>query len=161
MTQSLSSTFSLSPVGDKQIIIKRQFNAPRELVFKACSSCEHLMKWLGPKFLTMVSCEMDFRAGGSYRYVQKSPDGVEYGFRGEYREIVPPEKVVQTFEFELMPGHIAVETITLEDIDGRTQLTVNAVYQSKDDREGIIASGMEAGVRDSYDRLEEYLATIA
>ena len=161
MTATLSSTFSLSPVEERQIVIKRQFNAPRELVFKACSSCEHLMHWLGPKFLTMSSCEMDFRVGGSYRYVQTSPDGAEYGFRGEYREIVPPERVVQTFEFEMMAGHIAVETLTLEEIEGKTHLTVTAVYQSSEDRDGIIQSGMEAGARDSYDRLEEYLATLS
>src|ERR1051326_283537 len=161
MAVSLSSTFSSSPVGDREIVIKRQFNAPRELVFRACSSCEHLMKWLGPRFLTMVSCDMDFRVGGNYRYVHKSPDGSEYGFRGEYREIVPPEKVVQTFEFEMMPGHISVETLTLEELNGITQLTVNSVYDTVDDRDGIIASGMEAGVKDSYDRLEEYMPTIA
>jgi len=103
---------------------------------------------------------MDFRPGGRYRYVQSSPDGSEYAFRGEYREIVPPERVVQTFEFEAMAGHIAVETLTLEEIDGKTKLTVVAQYASVEDRDGIIQAGMEAGVRDSYDRLEEYLATL-
>ena len=160
MAASLSSTFSLTPVGDKEIVIKRQFNAPRDLVFKACSSCEHLMKWLGPCFLTMVDCEMDFRVGGKYRYVQRAPDGTEYAFRGEYREIDPPQRMVQTFEFEAMAGHIAEETFTLDEMDGRTQLTVVAVYMSAEDREGIIQSGMEAGVKESYDRLEEYLTAL-
>src|SRR5262245_33373156 len=138
MTASLSSTFSLTPIGEKQIVIKRQFDAPRELVFKACSSCEHLTKWLGPRFLTMTSCELDFTVGGKYRYVQRSPDGSEYAFRGEFKQIAPPEKIVQTFEFEAMAGHIALETLLLEDIGGRTQLTVTSEYASVEDRDGII-----------------------
>jgi uncharacterized protein YndB with AHSA1/START domain len=158
LTAQLSSSFTLETPSDRDIVLSRLFNAPRALVFECCSNCEHLFRWLGPRFLTMVSCEMDFRPGGSYRYVQRAPDGSEYGFRGEYREINPPERVVQTFEFEGMPGHIAVETMTLEELDGKTKLTVVSRYASVEDRDGIIASGMEVGVRDSYDRLEEYLA---
>lgn len=158
MSSNLSSTFTLTTPSDCEIVMTRVFNAPRDLVFKAGSSCEHLARWLGPRELTMVSCQMDFRPGGGYRYVHRSPDGSEFGFRGEYREIVPPERVVQTFEFEAMPGHISVETMTLEDQDGKTKMTVRARYASVEDRDGIIQSGMERGVRDSYDRLEEYLA---
>ena len=108
----------------------------------------------------MVSCEMDFKPGGKYRYVQRSPDGAEYAFRGEILEIVRPEKVVQTLEFEMMAGHISHETMTLEEIDGKTNLTVTSRFESQADRDGIVASGMEAGVRDSYDRLEELLETM-
>jgi uncharacterized protein YndB with AHSA1/START domain len=158
MAAQLSSTFTLEKRADQEIVITRMFNAPRELVFKAGSSCEHLKRWLGPRYLTMVSCEMDFRPGGGYRYVHRAPNGTEYGFRGEYREIVAPERVVQTFEFDGMPGHVAVETMTLEEHNGMTKMTVVAYYQSVEDREGIIASGMEGGARESYDRLEEYLS---
>jgi len=154
---SLSDTFSLSTPSDREIVMTRLFAAPRELVFKACSSCEHLARWLGPRSMTMVACEMGFRPGGKYRYVHRAPDGAEYGFRGEIREIEPPVRVVQTFEFEAMPGHISVETLTLEEMDGRTKMTVRSVYATPDDRDGMLQSGMEAGVRDSYDRLEEYL----
>jgi uncharacterized protein YndB with AHSA1/START domain len=161
MAASLSSTFTLNKFGDREIVITRMFDAPRELVFKACSSCEHLNKWLGPREMTMVSCEMDFRPGGKYRYVQRAPDGSDYAFRGDIREIVPPERIVQTFEFEMMPGHISHETLTLEDLDGKTKLTVTSRFDSIDDRDGIIQSGMEVGARDSYDRLEEYLAELA
>jgi uncharacterized protein YndB with AHSA1/START domain len=160
MAAQLSSTFTLTKQSDREIVITRMFNAPRELVFKAGSSCEHLKRWLGPRYLTMVSCEMDFRPGGGYRYVHRAPNGAEYGFRGEYREIVAPERVVQTFEFDGMPGHVAVETMTLEEIGGQTKMTVVAYYESEADRDGIIASGMEGGAKDSYDRLEEYLEEV-
>ena len=161
MTATLSDTFTMTMPSDREIQLTRLFNAPRDLVFKAMTSCEHISKWLGPRSLTMVSCEMDFRPGGSYRYVHRSADGSEFGFHGEVREIDPPRRVVQTFEFELMPGHISVETLTLEEVDGKTKLTVRSLFSSTEDRDGMASSGMEAGVRDSYDRLEEYLPTLA
>jgi uncharacterized protein YndB with AHSA1/START domain len=146
---------------DREIQLTRMFNAPRDLVFKAMTSCEHLSKWLGPRYLTMVSCEMDFRPGGSYRYVHRTADGAEFAFRGEIREIDAPQRVVQTFEFEMMPGHISVETLTLEEIDGMTRLTVRSLFSSTEDRDGMASSGMDAGARESYDRLEEYLPALA
>ncbi|MGH8103891.1 MAG: SRPBCC family protein [bacterium] len=145
---------------DREIVITREFNAPRDLVFKAHTSCEHLARWLGPRYLTMVFCEMDFRPGGKYRYVHRAPDGSEYGFRGEIREVVPPEKIVQTFEFEAMPGRFSVDTLTFEEHDGRTKLTARSLFQSKEDRDGMVQSGMEAGVRESYERLDELLAEV-
>jgi uncharacterized protein YndB with AHSA1/START domain len=157
LAAKLGSTFTLSLPSDREFVLTRLFDAPRELVFEACSSCEHLSRRLGPRYLTMVYCETDFRPGGKYRYVLRAPDGAEHGFRGEYQEIVPPERAVQTFEFEGMPGHISVETMTLEEMDGKTKLTVRSVFSSTEDRDGMVQSGMEAGVRDSYDRLEEYL----
>jgi uncharacterized protein YndB with AHSA1/START domain len=160
MTQ-FSSTFTLTTPSEREIVLSRLFDAPRELIFEVCSSCEHLARWLGPRTMTMVSCEMDFRPGGRYRYIQRGPDGAEYGFRGEIREITPPARIVQTFEFEGMPGHIALETLTLEEHEGKTRLTVRALYDSVEDRDGILQSGMEGGVRESWDRLEEYLATRA
>ncbi len=147
--------FTLTLEGDREIVITREFDAPRELVFRAMSGCEHLRRWLGPRFLKMVHCEMDFRPGGHYRYVHRAPDGSEYGFRGEIREIFAPERVVQTFEFDGMPGHVSVETMTLEDVDGRTRLTTRSLFASREDRDGMAQSGMEVGVRDSYDRLQE------
>jgi uncharacterized protein YndB with AHSA1/START domain len=161
MTATLSSTFTLTLVGDREIHVTRMLNAPRELVFRAMTSCEHIKHWLGPRSLTMTSCEMDCRPGGSYRYTHRDPNGAEYAFRGEIREVTPPERVVQTFEFEMMPGHISLETLTLEDLNGQTKVTIRSLFQTPEDRDGMAASGMEGGMRDSYDRLEEYLPTLA
>ena len=159
MAASLSNTFTLTPSSDTEILITRMFNAPRDLVFKAMSSCEHLPKWLGPSRLKMTHCEMEFKIGGGYRYVLSDSEGGDYGFRGEYREIDPPNGMTQTFEFEGMPGHIAVEKMTLEDLGGQTKMSIHCHYESVYDRDGIIQSGMEAGARESYDRLESYLET--
>jgi uncharacterized protein YndB with AHSA1/START domain len=103
---------------------------------------------------------MDFRPGGAWRFVQRTADGQEYGFRGVYREIVPPERIVQTFEFDRMPGHISVETLTFEERDGQTTLTSTSVFQSMEDRDGMLQSGMEAGAAETLDRLAEYLGTM-
>jgi uncharacterized protein YndB with AHSA1/START domain len=159
MAANLSSTFSLILSSDREIVITRMFDAPRDLVFEAHSSCEHLSRWLGPRYLTMVSCEMEFRPGGKYRFVHRASDGSEYAFRGEFREIVRPERLVRTFEFEGMAGHVSLETLILEEREGKTKLTITALYASKDDHDGIVQSGMEAGVRESWDRLEEYVAS--
>jgi uncharacterized protein YndB with AHSA1/START domain len=109
----------------------------------------------------MVTCEMDFRRGGAWRFVLREANGVEYAFRGEYREIVAPERVVQTFEFEGMPGAVSVETMTLSERDGRTTLTTTSTFDSVEARDGMLRSGMETGAAETYDRLEEHLRTMA
>jgi uncharacterized protein YndB with AHSA1/START domain len=144
---------------DLEIVMTRVLDAPRDLVFEALTQCEHIKRWWGPRDAEL-DCQLDFRPGGSYRYVQRTPDGQEFAFRGEIREVEPPRRVVQTFEFEMMPGHVAVETLTLDEQGGKTTITSHAVYQSKEDRDGIIASGMESGAAESYDRLAELLATM-
>jgi len=101
----------------------RTFDAPRGLVWEALSKPEHMREWWGPRGFTMPVCEIDLRVGGAYRFVPKGPDGAEYGFRGEYREIVPPERIGWTFEFEGMPGSISVDTMTLTEEDGKTTIT--------------------------------------
>lgn len=142
---------------DKEIVMTRTFDAPRRFVFEALSKCEHLKHWWGPRQYELTRCELDFRPGGKWRFVQRGPDGVEYGFRGEIREIVPNERVVQTFEFEGMPGHISVETLTLTEKDGKTTWTTRSVFASAEDRDGMLQSGMEQGANETMDRLEEYL----
>ena len=159
MTSSSNATTFTMP-SDREIVITRVFDAPRRLVFEALTKPEHLKHWWGMKSLTMVVCEMDFRPGGAWRFVMRGPDGNDYGFRGEYREIVPPERVVSTFEFEGMPGHVSLETLTLDELDGKTKLTSTCLYQSVEDRDGHFNSGMEAGTRESYDRLAELLTTM-
>ena len=141
---------------DREIKITRVFNAPRRFVYEAMTSCEHLGHWWGPRKYKTVQCDLDFRPGGKWRIVQSGPDG-EFAFRGEIREIVPNERIVQTFEFEPMAGHISVETMTLTEKDGKTTLTTVSLFDSKEDRDGMLQSGMETGAAETYDRLEEYI----
>ena len=141
---------------DREIVMTRTFDAPRRFVFEALSKCEHLKHWWGPRRYEVAECQLDFRPGGKWRIVHRGPDG-EFGFRGEIREIVPNERVVQTFEYEGMPGHISVETLTLTEKDGKTIYTTRSVFDSKEDRDGMLQSGMEEGANESMDRLEEYL----
>ncbi len=153
---------TLTTPSEREIVMTREFDAPRELVFEAHTKCEHLNKWWGPRKYSFELCEMDFRPGGKYRFVHRGPEGIEeHGFRGEYREIVPPERIVWTFEWEGMPGHISVDTLTLEDLGGgRTKLTSHSVFDSKEDRDGMLQSGMEEGAGETYDRLAEFVQTL-
>jgi uncharacterized protein YndB with AHSA1/START domain len=155
MSEQSSSTLTLTLPSDREIVMTRVFNAPRELVFEAHSKPEHIKRWWGPRGYTVPVCDMDFRTGGAWRFVTRGPDGKEDAFRGEFREIVPPEKITWTFEWEGLPGHISVETLTFEDVGGKTKLTATSVFDSKEDRDGMIESGMEAGARETWDRLAE------
>jgi uncharacterized protein YndB with AHSA1/START domain len=161
MAARSSSTLSVTLPSEREIVLTRVFDAPRHLVFKALTSCDHLKHWWGPRRMTISSCRMDFRPGGSYRIAHRDTDGTEYGFRGEYREIVPPERIVQTFEFEGMPGHVSVETLTLVEQGGKTTYTSTSVFDSVEDRDGMLQSGMEEGAAETLDRLAEYLETLA
>jgi uncharacterized protein YndB with AHSA1/START domain len=118
-----------------------------------------MSNWWGPRKYEFASCEIDFRPGGTWRIVHRGPDGEEYGFHGEYREIVRPERIVWTFEFEGAPG-VAVETLTLEEQDGKTTVTATSVWDSVQARDGMLESGMETGAAETYDRLDEYLEVL-
>jgi uncharacterized protein YndB with AHSA1/START domain len=142
---------------DREIMMVRTFDAPRRVIFEALSKCEHVRQWYGPRGYEFTKCELDFRPGGKWRFVHRAPDGGEHAFRGEIREIVPNERVVQTFEYEGLPGHISVETLTLTEKDGKTIWTTRSVFDSKEDRDGMLQSGMEGGANETMDRLEEYL----
>jgi uncharacterized protein YndB with AHSA1/START domain len=144
---------------DREIVMTRVFEAPRELVFKAMFTVEHVEKWWGWRENT-VHCELDFRPGGHWRFVQHSPDGPEHAFHGEFREIVPNERVVQTFEYEGMPGHVVVQTLRLEEHEGRTTVTSTSLFATTEERDGMVESGMETGAAESYNRLDEVLATL-
>jgi uncharacterized protein YndB with AHSA1/START domain len=145
---------------DREIVITRLFDAPRGLVFEAHTSCEHMSNWWGPRKYEFASCELDFRPGGKWRIVHRADGEEDQGFRGEFREIVPPEKIVWTFEWEGMPGHVSVETLTLEEQDGKTLLTASSVYDTVEDRDGMLQSGMEEGAAEAMDRLDEYLEVL-
>ncbi|HYK98563.1 MAG TPA: SRPBCC domain-containing protein, partial [Candidatus Acidoferrales bacterium] len=148
----------VTPAGDREIVITRPFNAPRALVYEAFTKAEHVQKWWGPSQYGPVTATADFRAGGRYRFAQGSPQG-EIAFSGEVRES-SPERIVFVEEFEQMPGHGALTTVTLEERGGKTLMTLRSVYQSKDDRDAVIASGMEWGARLSYLQLDEVIDSL-
>jgi uncharacterized protein YndB with AHSA1/START domain len=141
-----------------QIIITREFDAPRDLVFRAHVDPELLVRWLGPRNLTMTIDHYDARDGGTWRYVHRDTHGEEYGFHGVFHGTPTPDAIVQTFEFEGVPGHVSLATVTLEERGGKTLMRSVSSFQSVEDRDGMIASDAEEGVRDSGDRLEELLA---
>lgn len=146
--------------GKHELTVTREFNAPRDLVFKALTDPALVSKWWGPGSMTTKVDSMDVRMGGIWRYVQHDADGNEYGFRGVYHDITAPERLVYTFEWEGMPGHILLETVTLAENNGKTLLTDSSVFQSVADRDGMIQSGMEQGAAESWDRLEAILADL-
>ena len=156
-----SDTFRLKLVGDLEIEMTREFDAPKHLVFLAHTSCEHMKRWWGPRRMEIVECSLDFRVGGKWRIVQRDPNGNVYAFRGEYREIVANERITWTFEYEGMPGSIAVEAMTLTEKNGRTTLKAISRAPDKESRDGMAASGMEAGARETWDRLEELVGELS
>lgn len=143
---------------EREIVMTRMFDAPRELVFEAHSSCEHISNWWGPRRYEVVECDIDFRPGGSWRIVHRGPEGDEITFFGEYLEIVPPERIVWTFGFNDTPG--GPETYIFEEHDGKTTLTSKAVFGSAEERDAVLGSGMESGAIETYERLDEYLEVL-
>lgn len=146
--------------GRTSFTTRRLIDAPRALVFEAFTKCEHLRRWMGPRSLTMVSCESDLRVGGRYRFVFRAPDGKDVGFSGEFREIVRPARIVRTFVFEPIPDAAALETLELEETDGKTTITTTTVHRTVENRDGHVGSGLEAGMTEGYTRLDELLADL-
>jgi uncharacterized protein YndB with AHSA1/START domain len=143
--------------GKPEVLATRVFDAPRDLVFKVATDPRLIVQWWGPKRLTTTVEKMDVRPGGAWRYIQRDSAGNEYAFNGVYREVVPPERLVQTFEFEGMPGQVLLETTTFEEYGAKTRLTEKVVFSSVEDRDGAYAADMEADWIESHDRLEELL----
>ena len=140
------------------IRITREFDAPPEKVFRAHTDPDLVVQWMGPRNTEMRIEHHDCRTGGSYRYVHIS-DGVEYGFHGSFHEVRPTQVIVQTFAFDGMPDGVALERLVLEDLgDGRTRLTSTSLVDSFEARDAMVASGMEHGIREGYERLDEVLA---
>lgn len=144
---------------EREIRMTRLFDAPRELVFRTLTDPALLAQWWGLESATTIIDQLDLRVGGKWRFVQRNPDGGEDAFRGEFREITPPSRMVQTFEWEGLPGHIVVETMTLEDWGGKTLFTTTSLFDSVEDRDSMLASGMESGANESWDRLARLLAS--
>jgi uncharacterized protein YndB with AHSA1/START domain len=157
----VKNTLTVTLLSDREIALTREIDAPRDLVFEAYSKPEHLRHWWGRIGSTLPVCEMDFRPGGAWHFVERDATGNEFGFRGEYREIVRPERIVQTFEFEGMPGHISLDTLVFADLGGRTRLVGTSLFDSIEDRDGMLQSGMEEGAGELFTRLEEYVQSMA
>jgi uncharacterized protein YndB with AHSA1/START domain len=145
---------------DEQILITREFDAPRHLVYEAYTNPDLVRRWWHAKRGEMTVCDIDLRVGGGWRYVMVTPDGMEVAFHGEYREIVPNERLVSTEVFEGMPDAEALDTLTLTETDGRTRLEILVEHATKEHRDAHIESGMEAGLQDALDLLEEVAASL-
>jgi uncharacterized protein YndB with AHSA1/START domain len=155
-------TFEVTTPSDREIRLTRLFNAPRHLVFEAMTKPEHVRNWwgrLGEGYSVPV-CEIDLRPGGAWRFVNRHPRG-EAAFHGEYREIVPPERLVFTEIFELYPDTVSVVTSVFSEERGKTRLTATCLYPSKEVRDMVIGSGMSDGAARSYDRLEEVASSLS
>ena len=161
VTSSGSAVLTLP--ADTQILVTREFDAPKDLVFKAYTTPELISRWWTSKRGTMKVCEVDLRVGGKWRYVMDADSGFEVAFHGAYREIVPDERIVntETFEGAFSEGHqyspedYTLNTLTLSEVDGRTHLTLLTECATKEVRDLIIESGMEGGMQDGFDLLEE------
>ena len=161
MTSSGTATVILST--DEQILITREFDAPKELVYKAWTTPELVRRWWTARRGAMTVAEIDLRVGGKWRYVMNTEDGMEVGFHGEYREIVPNERIVSTEAYEGIPDadeHAALNTLTFAEEDGRTTLTILVEHPTKEGRDAHIESGMEHGMQDAMDLLEEVAVSL-
>jgi len=158
MSAKNKTTITAEP-GKQELFITREFDAPRELVFKAHTDPNLFAQWIGPRGLTTTLEAFEPVSGGKWRFTQKDKDGNEFGFHGVFHE-VSPERMIQTFEFDGLPesGHVTLETMTLEELpNGRTSLTAQSVFQTVSDRDGMVQAGMEHGVNEGYERLDEIL----
>ena len=159
-TKIQNQTKVVAEAGKQELFIYREFDAPREVVFKAFADPKLLIQWVGPKGMKMKIEKYAMSSGGSYRYIHTDEKGNEYAFNGVVHEVTAPERVMQTFEFEGLPerGHVTLDTSTFESLpNNRTKLTIHSVFRSVADRDGMVASGMERGVREGFEKLDELL----
>jgi uncharacterized protein YndB with AHSA1/START domain len=144
---------------DREIRIERTFNAPRERVWRAMTDPELVAQWWG-RGNKLVIERMEVSKGGHWRFVEHGPDGV-HGFEGRYREVTPPERLVYTFEWDGMPAYVVIETVVLEDVgDGRTRVVNTSLFHTTEERDGMLSSGMEQGLDQSYAALDRLLASL-
>jgi uncharacterized protein YndB with AHSA1/START domain len=154
-----TGTLKVTTPSPREIVLTRVFDAPRDLVFEAMTRPELLKRWFGPHGWNLVVCEVDLRVGGAWRYVLEGPDGRSMGMGGEYREIVPGERTVHTEAMDDYPGD-SVVTMVLTEQDGRTTMTGTVLYDSQETRDAVVASGMEHGAAETYDRLADLLPSL-
>src|SRR5689334_6259703 len=153
-----TGTLIVDTPADREIVLTRVFDAPRQLVFEAFTRPELLKRWFGPRGWSLVVCEVDLKVGGGFRFVLRSPQGKDMGLRGVYREIVRLERSVHMESFDDFPGESQVTAVFVEQA-GKTTMTATILYPSKEVRDAVIQSGMEHGAAESYDRLAELLAS--
>jgi uncharacterized protein YndB with AHSA1/START domain len=156
----MSKTEITAEPGIPMIIITREFDAPRELVFRTHTDPDLLVQWLGPRDLATAVDRYEVRNGGTWRYVQTDAEGNAYGFHGVFHGDPSPDATVQTFEFEGAPGHVCLQSATFAERDSKTLMRTVLSFQSVEDRDAMVASGMERGVHDSGERLAELLARL-
>ena len=150
---------TVEPVGDREIVIIRSFDAPRELLFRAHTEPALLRRWLGPRAWELTECDIDLRAGGGWRYVMHGPDGAAMTMSGVYQEVSPPERLVSTESFDDdWTGGETLVTTTFDEVDGVTTVTTSVLCSSPEARDGALASGMDAGMAEGYERLDDLLA---
>jgi uncharacterized protein YndB with AHSA1/START domain len=154
------TTFT-AEAGKQEVVITRNFDATRESLFEAFTDPRLIIQWWGPENLTTLIDKLDPSPGGLWRFIQSDSAGTMYTFHGVYHEVACPERLVYTFEFEGAPGHALLEIITFEGQNGRTRLTDKSVFQSVEDRDGMLAAGMEAGSTESMDRLARLMGKLA
>jgi uncharacterized protein YndB with AHSA1/START domain len=160
-TVTSSGTATVTLVEDTQILITREFDAPKHLVYKAWTTPELVKRWWSGQRGTVTLAEIDLRVGGMWRYVMTATGGFEVGFHGEYREIVENERIVSTEVFEGMPDGEALDTLTLTETDGRTTLSILVEHSCQEHRDAHIDSGMEGGMQESMDALEQVAISLA
>ena len=156
------TTITVKP-GTQELFISREFEAPKELVFKAYTDEKIYAQWLGPNGLETWFDVFEPVSGGKYKFTQKDKDGNQYSFHGVTHEVVPNERIIGTFEFDGLPeaGHVTLETTRFEDLPGnRTRVTSQSIFQSVSDRDAMVESGMEHGVVEGYERLDEILENL-
>ena len=161
MPNATSGTAVVALQGDTEVLITREFNAPRHLVYKAYTTPELVRRWWAGRRGQMTVCEIDLRVGGMWRYVMTSSEGFEVAFHGTYREIAPNERLVHTEVYEAMPDAEAANTLTFAETDGRTTLTVLVDCGTREVRDGMMASGMEVGMQEAYDLIEQIAIELA
>jgi uncharacterized protein YndB with AHSA1/START domain len=164
MNTTTSGTAKVTLPADDQILITRDFNAPKHLVWKAYTTPDLVKRWWAGEKGTMTSAEIDLRPGGRWRFVMQANEGFEVAFHGEYREIEAPDRLVNTEVFEGIPAaedHAGLVTVTLTERDGRTSMEMLCEYRDRTDRDAVIDSGMEGGMQESMDALEQVAVSLA
>jgi uncharacterized protein YndB with AHSA1/START domain len=154
-----TGTLKVTTPSDREVVLTRVFDAPKELVFTALTTPELLKRWFGPHGWNLVVCDVDLKVGGAWRFVLEGPDGRSMGMSGKYLEIVPSERTVHTEAFDEYPGDSVVTTVLTEE-DGKTTLTGTVLYESKEVRDAVVESGMEHGAAETYDRLAALLPSL-
>ncbi len=156
-----SDAFPLATPSDRELVFTRVFNAPRQRVFDSWTQPKHLKAWYGCHTSSLVLCEVDLRVGGAYRFVARWDDGSEHGISGVYRDIAPPERLVFTQRFNDDPGREALVALQLDERNGKTTMTMTALYRSAEDRQAVLDIGVDRGTAESFERLAGYLEATA